>query len=209
MLDEIWPLLDQLEKFATPEIKTLIREARLVTISRLAAAGLDRKTRKDGGPEEIYQQALKLLQDPILPVRAHGLMLLKQLVAPSVEKKRNSDLKAGEEFEQAERLDRAYIPAILSVFLQSIHDSDSYIFLNAVQGLTTMVEGYGKEVLISLVREYAKDLDGIAMTNLTQNDIDFKLKVGEALGSTIRRCGGVLGLYGRSDSESSCFVYEL
>jgi hypothetical protein len=70
------------------------------------------------------------------------------------------------------------------------------MFLNAVQGLTAMVEALGKEVLKSLVAEYSEHLDGLAGSNMTQNDVDKKIRVGEALGQVIRRCGDALSIYG-------------
>jgi hypothetical protein len=133
--------------------------------------------------------ALKLLQDPILPVRAHGLLLLRQLVSPGP----STDV----------RLDKALIPAILSIFLESIQDDDSYIFLNAVQGLAAMVDTFGEDVLRSLVDTYSQRLEGISSTNLTPNDVDKRVRIGEALGQIIRKCGGALGIYGEVTSPSS------
>jgi hypothetical protein len=122
-----------------------------------------------------------LLQDPILPVRAHGLLLLRQLVSPP----------SAQASDKA-RVDQALVPAITSIFLQSVQDDDSYLFLNAVQGLAAMVDTFGRDVLKALVNEYANVLHKI---ELTQSEVDTRLRVGEALGQVIRRCGDALGLY--------------
>jgi len=100
--------------------------------------------------------------------------------------------------------DYVLVPAILSIFLQAIQDDDSYLFLNAVQGLAAMADAFGKDVLRSLVHEYAGGLDGLGSTNLTQREVDTRVRLGEALGIVIKRCGDALGIYG----ECSPFFAE-
>jgi hypothetical protein len=108
----------------------------------------------------------------------------------------------------------------LSIFLEAIQDDDSYLFLNAVQGLAAMVDGWGADVLKGVIGVYVKGLDGSGSSDVTgssrkgkgkaarvgrvgkevmemeQRDLDVRLRVGEALGQVIRRCGGALGKYG-------------
>lgn len=141
-------------------------------------------TKKEDDAQTRYQEALKLLKDPLLPVRAHGIFLLRQLVSP----------QSG-----ASIADSALVPGILSIFLQAIQDDDSYMFLNATQGLAGMVDGYGKEVLKALVREYSKSLDGLGAASMSQGELDTKTRIGEALGIVIGRCGDALGDYGNLD----------
>ncbi|KAL0949934.1 hypothetical protein HGRIS_009961 [Hohenbuehelia grisea] len=138
ILNDIFELLEPLAlSDATQDIRSLAREARMVMTARLAStssSGTKSRNVEQEDAQATYQKALKLLQDPILPVRAHGLLLLRQLVAPP-------------KISHEPRLQPALVPAILSIFLQSIQDDESYIFLNAVQGLSLMVETYGGEVL--------------------------------------------------------------
>jgi len=93
-------------------------------------------------------------------------------------------------------VDPALIPSIISIFLQAILDDDSYMFLNAIQGLAAMVETFGRHVLKSLIAEYSEHLDGLAGSNMTQTDVDKRIRVGEALGQVIRRWGNALSIYG-------------
>ncbi|KAL4265069.1 Tango6 family protein [Pleurotus pulmonarius] len=194
ILDDIFTLLEPLAaNDSSPSIKSLARECRMVMTARLASTSAAGASRVKRGEEEedmhaTYQKALKLLQDPILPVRAHGLLLLRQLVTPT----RSSSTSPPQEKPQ---LDPALMPSILSIFLQSIQDDDSYIFLNAVQGLSAMVETHGKDILGSLVKIYSSGLDGLAASVLTKHDVDTRIRVGEALGQVIRRCGDALGIY--------------
>ena len=213
------------------------REARLVLTARMAEWTLDssgsatkstnnegktkgRIEHEDKDPRETYQKALKLLQDPLLPVRAHGLLLLRQLVSSPA--RENED-----ERERAEReaIIRALHPAILSIFLQAIQEDDSYVFLNAVQGLAALVHapgpgpnpksGTGYEVLKALMNAYARGAEDLADDRSESNrkskdaekgkgkgkgksvsEIDTRLRIGEALAVIVRRCGDSLGVYG-------------
>lgn len=191
MLNDIFSLLEPLINHTSHSLRTAAREARLVMTARLASSSAPISSKSSEAaadkedPQVTYQRALKLLQDPILPVRAHGLLLLRQLVSSQS----TSSLHTS-------RIDPALVPAILSIFVQAIQDDDSYMFLNAVQGLAAMVDIFGKDVLKSLVNIYAQGLDGIAASNITQNDVNTRLRVGEALGQVIRRYGAALVIYG-------------
>ncbi|KAK0230500.1 hypothetical protein IW262DRAFT_1338785 [Armillaria fumosa] len=180
-LNEIFELLEPLAKTGPEGIKPIAREARMVITARLAStstASPSKGKTKDDAEEvrETYQRALKLLQDPILPVRAHGLLLLRELA------------KGG-------KMEEALIPAVLAIFLQALQDEDSYVYLNGVQGLAGMVEGgrWGREVLRGLVGDYAKGTSGGYMWS--RGEVDTRVRIGEALGMVIRRCGSALGAY--------------
>ncbi|KXN90255.1 hypothetical protein AN958_04046 [Leucoagaricus sp. SymC.cos] len=184
ILNDIFSLLEPLSRDGSSSIRPLAREARLVMTARLASTSQPRqgkrRTEVEESAQEIYQKALKLLQDPILPVRAHGLLLLRQLVTPGG---------------KARALDLALTPAVLSIFLQSVQDEDSYIFLNSVQGLAAMVDGLGSDVLKGLIQEYAGKLDGLGLSAITRQEVDKRTRVGEALGIVIKKCGQALGIY--------------
>ncbi|KAM5540366.1 hypothetical protein V8D89_005824, partial [Ganoderma adspersum] len=196
VLNDIFSLLEPLSKASDEEIRSLAREARMVMTARLASTsapsgGRPSKSSPEDAetPQETYQKALKLIQDPLLPVRAHGLLLLRQLV--SARKTAPTPAALAEP-----ALDRALVPGILSIFMQSIQDDDSYMFLNAVQGLSAMVDGYGKDVLRGLVSTYASGLDSsLGARALSQHDVDVRTRVGEALGQVVRRCGEALPSY--------------
>lgn len=220
MLNEIYVQLEPLANSSSDALRPRAREARLTLTARLAS---DIPITKDSGTslrgeesaQKKYQRALKLLQDPILPVRAHGLLLLRELVSPKNDKllkskwreetgRRAGEVGAGPSMVQGAQIqppsvEPALIPAILSIFMQSVQDEDSYIFLNAVQGLAAMVDGFGKDVLRGLLREYTKDINGSAGSggDMTTGEVDKRVRVGEALGQIIRRCGDALGGYGR------------
>ena len=167
------------------------REARLVLTARSASSSSSKSAVSTPANDqrtaalEKYQQALKLLQDPILPVRAHGLLILRQLVVPS-----SYDTTAIKD------IDTALIPAILDIFLQSVQEDDSYIFLNAVQGLVAMVNVLGHDILKGLVEVYAGGLLGGAPQQMSKAELDKRVRVGEALGQSVKKLGNALGRYG-------------
>lgn len=220
------PILDLLE--AHTPTRPSAREARLVLTARmaegaLAASGPAPKSTKskgrsngrsedgDADPRETYQKALKLLQDPLLPVRAHGLLLLRELVSSPARAR-----EAERERLEKEATIRALHPAILSIFLQAIQEDDSYVFLNAVQGLAALVHapgpnsrsGAGNEVLKALLDAYARGAGDLADDKAESDkkpkdgekgkrmsEVDTRLRIGEALAVVVRRCGDALGLY--------------
>jgi len=198
ILNDIFSLLEPLSKDSSDTIRPLAREARMVMTARLAstsAQSSSRKSKKSKGDEEThqetYQNALKLLQDPLLPVRAHGLLLLRNLVSA---RRSTPDHEAVHLKDPV--LDHALVPGILSIFLQSVQDDDSYMYLNAVQGLSAMVDGYGKEVLRGLVRTYCDGTEGVGKGGImTLQEVDTRTRVGEALGQVVRRCGDALPAY--------------
>ena len=134
---------------------------------------------------ETYQEALHLLQDPLLPVRAHGLSLLRHLIAGQ---------SAAAEAENVS--DPALAPAILDIFLQSAQEEDSYIFLNAVQGLSLMAENSksGRDVFLGLLHIYTSNRDNIG--DMDRTELDLRLRIGEAISEVLRRTGPSLGNYG-------------
>ncbi|KAG8921522.1 hypothetical protein FRC00_008534 [Tulasnella sp. 408] len=196
LLQVILSDLEPLTLHSSPTIRPLAREARLVLTARNASTsgGQSTKTTAADDPNkaanDTYQQALKLLQDPILPVRAHGLVLLRQLIVPPKGK-------------PAPPLDPALVPAILSIFLQSVQEDDSYIFLNAVQGLVAMVDRLGRDIMKGLMDVYAGGLlEGRPNSGMGKAELDKRVRVGEALSQSISKCGDALGLYAQCAAAS-------
>ena len=194
--DKVEGLLDN----ASAEIRSLAKEAKLVLMARRnsirgAAPTLSRDTTPTNETsakalafaqaQETYQEALKLLQDPILPVRAHGLVLLRRLVS--------DDPKAGGQ--HVERVDPALIPAILDIFLHAVQDEESYLYLNAVQGLAALASSGGGQTIARLVGIYVGRDDGLASQPLASREVEKRLRVGEALLQVVQRCGDAISAY--------------
>jgi len=168
------PISDHLEALShspSSAIRNLAREASLVLLIRRSAS----LTSEDGQVSPAvatYRRAIKLVSDELLPVRAHGLVLLRDLVL-------------------SKDYDPALTPSIRDVYMKSILDKDSYIYLNAVKGLAAMVDALGKDIFRTLVREYRSN-----STDHSGDHLDRVLRIGEALGMVIRRAGKSFSAYG-------------
>lgn len=125
--------LEALSGRGPAQVRSLAREAILVLLIRRSASLTTEKQTSEA--VSTYRRALNLIADPILPVRAHGLVLLRDLVL-------------------SPNYDAALTPSILDVYTQALQDSDSYIYLNAVKGLASMADALGKDIFRTLVRLY-------------------------------------------------------
>jgi hypothetical protein len=177
------------------------REASLVLMARQSGANLSNTESAEPGAgkssREVYQEALVLLQDPLLPVRAQGLAMLRHLVEPPSSSSSTRATPAS--------FEAALVPAILDIFIHSVQNEDSFIFLNAVQGLAAMVQRFGRDVFKRLLDVYATDPTE-STVGLSKQELDVKLRVGEALGAVIGKCGESLGGYSTCSSHFSLRV---
>ncbi|KAL0481746.1 hypothetical protein AKO1_012363, partial [Acrasis kona] len=111
------------------------------------------------------------LKDPLLPIRAHGIMCLRNLV-----------LKDGHH-----PIMKQQIESMLNIFVAHLKDDDSYVYLGAVQGLCALGDLYPDRIIPTLTRTYCEDGVGGGRLDATN-----ACKVGEALVNVARRCGAVL-----------------
>lgn len=221
-----------METGSSPEFRQLVREARLVLFAResqsssKASQGSENSSSHNGngsnsGEDEeksksrqTYQEALRLLQDPILPVRAHGLILLRELLARSNDQPSESKFLDGSDSSNSARptlIEEALIPSIQSIFIQAIQDDESYLYLNAVQGLAELglrkQNGTDRKMLESILDIYVgRDKSGgwgressqlsRKDVKVNQNEADLRLRVGEALMVVIQKCGDRLSSNG-------------
>ncbi|GAA5832075.1 hypothetical protein JCM11251_002808 [Rhodosporidiobolus azoricus] len=182
-------------------IAPLAREAKMVLSLREAESALSSSSAANGHGEEkkddplaesrtTYRTALKLLQDPLLPVRAQGLTLLRSLVLD-----RKTALLS---------TDPALLPAVLDIFVSAIEEEDSFLYLNAVQGLGSLVDVYGAKVIGRLCDVYVGGGAGggrmgekvnvrdVGEGERGKRELDKRLRVGEALVQVVQRAGEAL-----------------
>lgn len=117
--------------------------------------------------KESYILALSYLHDPLIPVRAHGLHLLRELImakSPVVD-----------------------ITNTLRLLIGMLKDGDSFVYLNVVKCLAALTDRHSKTVTRMLVEAYIDDDAGAGRLGL-----DERLRIGEALLGTVQRLGGAL-----------------
>ncbi|BGP42844.1 hypothetical protein JCM10449v2_006856 [Rhodotorula kratochvilovae] len=196
LLAVIYTQLDTLQASnSSPLIPPLAREARMVLSLRRASSAFAASTPSttDGLPDplaasrETYRSALKLLQDPLLPVRAQGLHLLRSLVLD----KEHALLST----------DPALLPAVLDIFVGALEEEDSFLYLNAVQGLSSLVDVFGRQVIGRLMEVYTGTRRGerggpkeVGEGERGTRELDKRLRVGETLVQVIHRAGEALAV---------------
>lgn len=168
------------EDAASSDAKKLSREALLILSAREALSSFATSSTKPSpvtSSQETYRKALNFVQDPLLPVRAHGLIMLKDLVL-------------------SPEYDKALTPNIMDLFMHSVQDSDSYVYLNAVKGLAGMVDAMGREVLVSLVGTYKGLIGKAEKREMARDELEKALRIAEALSLVVQRLGEALSAHG-------------
>ncbi|CAH1133700.1 unnamed protein product [Ceutorhynchus assimilis] len=103
--------------------------------------------------------------DPLLPVRGHGLMALKKLV-----ERRDVSIMEKKQY-------------ILTIFQQNLKNEDSFIYLNAVDGLAAMANIFSDTVINNLCEEF------LDFTRTGDDGHEVRIKIGEVL-VRITKCLG-------------------
>lgn len=122
--------------------------------------------------KESYVLALSYIRDPLIPVRAHGLHLLRLLI-----------------------LARAAVVDVVGtmrLLIGMLKDGDSFVYLNVVKCLSALTERHSKTVTRMLVESYVDDVGSEAGVEGGRLGLDERLRIGEALLVTVQRLGGAL-----------------
>ncbi|GJN93079.1 hypothetical protein Rhopal_006124-T1 [Rhodotorula paludigena] len=196
LLAVIYSQLDTLQASNTSQlIPPLAREAKMVLSLRRASSvfGAPNPDEASESSDPLaasrikYRDALKLLQDPLLPVRAQGLHLLRTLVLD-----RDTALLS---------TDPALLPAVLDIFVGAIEEEDSFLYLNAVQGLSSLVDVFGRQVVARLAEVYTGTRRGekggpkeVGEGERGLRELDKRLRVGETLVQVVQRAGQALAV---------------
>ncbi|CCH62100.1 hypothetical protein TBLA_0G01560 [Henningerozyma blattae CBS 6284] len=107
--------------------------------------------------QEILNQAMINLNDVLIPIKAHGLLKLRELV------ERQSMVVS--------------ILRVIQLHVQALRNQDPYVYLNAIKGLSSLCGLYPDATISKMVEIYEKQI-------LPVDDI---LKIGEVLVSYIRK----------------------
>ncbi|KAJ3219876.1 transmembrane and coiled-coil domains-containing protein 7 [Clydaea vesicula] len=118
----------------------------------------------------IFVEALQEICHQLIPVRVHGVNKIIELI---LKKSKIID----------ERFD-----SICELFLGLMYDNDSYLYLNAIKGLSALTDKYTQRSLNYIVKKYLEN----------ELDLDFRLRVGEVLLKTIQKLGVAFSKYSES-----------
>ncbi|CAZ84567.1 unnamed protein product [Tuber melanosporum] len=156
-------------KFTNPDIKTLMLNiTSLLTLHSPSTNSPSSPTTLLTRQKETYLLALSYLRDPLIPVRAHGLHLLRELILSS------SPV--------------INIQTTLSQLISQLKDDDSFVYLNTIKCLSALTDRHSGSVTRMLVEAYLdNEEEGQGKLSLDQ-----RLRLGEALLATVQRLGGAL-----------------
>ncbi|KAJ2160738.1 hypothetical protein GGF46_002039 [Coemansia sp. RSA 552] len=122
-----------------------------------------------GSDEARFAAALADVQSDLVPVRAHGIIELRNLVLA----------RSSAVVESEERLSEA-----IGVFVEMAQMDDSFLYLNAIRGLSALADLHGRRFIPRLVAMYGE-----------ASSLDGQMRIGEALLQSILRAGLMLGDY--------------
>ncbi|KAJ2728367.1 hypothetical protein IW152_005996 [Coemansia sp. BCRC 34962] len=146
----------------------------LVLALHSEAPGKDQSAKSGAGTEEDsevvrFNAAVRDVHDDLVPVQAHGIIELRNMVLSKSPALNNTD-----------RMD-----ATIAVFTDMVKCADSYIYLNAIRGLSSLADAHGRRFVPALAEMYVKD--GVSLEE--------RLRVGEALLQSVQRAGLMLADY--------------
>ncbi|KAF5293118.1 hypothetical protein FQA39_LY13728 [Lamprigera yunnana] len=163
-------------KILVEPMQTIISECPNYELSRLVKCTLDNITIEDQDKVDVAEskvdQALRDICDPLLAVRGHGLLTLSKLI-----KEKDKDALQRKMY-------------ILNIFQQYLKDDDSFIYLNAIEGLASMASIFPETVIKVLAVEYADFLNSD-----DENAFEVRMKIGEVLVRTVKCLGETASLY--------------
>ncbi|RIA90280.1 hypothetical protein C1645_770394 [Glomus cerebriforme] len=174
ILNLVFDNLEPLQNHSSSSIQLLARNLRLTISARNASksSSLNYSSEESIQRQESlkkYQEAMDALQDEILPIKARGIVMLKEMVLEK-DPLMNDDVNLNK---------------VLDIFIQMIQDEESFIYLNAVKGLSSLTDVYGEKIMRKLMTIYSN----------SSQKTDNRLRIGEAILQTIQRCGEALGKY--------------
>lgn len=134
-----------------------------------------RKSKGKDSEKSKYESALFDISDPFVPVQGHGLISLAKLVEEKDEETLNN-------------LDKVRL-----LFQSNLEDTDTYIYLSAINGLVACASHKPDLVLDALVREFnlasERKMETTEGGNQEDATMQLRTKVGEALVQITKQLG--------------------
>ncbi|KAJ2780204.1 hypothetical protein H4R18_003598 [Coemansia javaensis] len=176
LLRRIQARVKQLGSSAAPETARLCGQVALPMAMVLALHGApgagggqakEAEEEEGAGDRGRVVRALRDVRDDLVPVRAHGIVELRNLVLA-----RSPALIE----------DEASLEAAIAVFVEMVGEADSFVYLNAIRGLASLADLHLRRFLPQLVGMYT-----------AADDLERRTRVGEALLQSVQRAGALLG----------------
>lgn len=187
-------LEDHLKNSNVPtQLKSLISEVVTCIITHDSRTHSDRKYYQDlSSSSNKFDEALRDLADPLLPVRAHGLVTLTKLIEtkdPYAVARNAIILRL---FQVTISITHLLIVHSASLFYlciwlqENLKHEDSFIYLASINGLCALATTFPEKIVETLVLEYIDMPKRVAVSEIT---IETRIKLGEILVKTTRALG--------------------
>ena len=129
--------------------------------------------------DQLFQEALKLMQDSVLPVRAQGLGMLDTLLMQPegiVDPVRRQD--------------------IIGIMLHTLADDDSYLYMADISALVHAFEKGSPPQAVDLIGQLCSAFSASNLGQQSIRDLDKRLRVGEVLDRIVAQSGPALAIFG-------------
>ncbi|VDL89366.1 unnamed protein product [Schistocephalus solidus] len=158
--------------FPTPNTSNQDRQSKPL-IEEIFPASFTENATAEKSPAKMDEKlaaAFELLRDPLLPVRGHGLIEISRLL------------------ESRDPAVRGFEDKIYEVLVKQLDEDDSYLYLNAVRGLSALGNAFTDRLLPLLLRHFHSPKPAAPR-------IEFRLKMGEAIVRVLRDLGQMAAKY--------------
>ncbi|KAI8854396.1 armadillo-type protein [Chytridium lagenaria] len=138
-----------------------------IALSQLSSNSIRSPNTIKSQSSDRFQVALNELKDPIIPIRAHGIKLLQNMI------------------DEKDAFVEKAMEVVMEILVQILSDMDSFIYLNGVKCLASAVVSYPSQVLSRVLALYSDPT----------LSLDVRLRIGEALMQSIRKLGEAFAKY--------------
>ncbi|AOA60437.1 Nuclear import and biogenesis of RNA pol II involved protein [Komagataella phaffii CBS 7435] len=150
-----------------PNLKLAATQALLERINLIINGEPPKPKSQKEQDKQLFERAISSLNDPLVPIRAHGLYMLRQLI------ERKSEVIS--------------VDFVVQLHLIQLKDEDPFVYLNVIKGLEALIELNKEQVAPLLVSLYVDD---------SQN-LDERLRIGEVLLKHITTANETIGELGK------------
>ena len=89
--------------------------------------------------QDVYNQAIEYISDPLVPVRAQGISNLRDLIL------RQSSV--------------INVNTVIDLLVGLLRDDDSYVYLNAIKAIQLVADRHGEQTLRKIMNEYESQVN--------------------------------------------------
>jgi Required for nuclear transport of RNA pol II C-terminus 1 len=117
--------------------------------------------------DDAYQQAMEYIKDPLVPIRAQGLSILRNLIL--------------------QRSTAVDTDSVLDTMIGLLQDEDSYVYLNAIKAIQTLADIHGEQITRKIMDAYGTHTDVDERLRLAETMAGIVRRLGEVFTGDLAR----------------------